>query len=160
MPHIVVACTANICRSPYVEAFLRRELAAHPDDYSWAVSSAGTWAPVERGAARYSIKLAKDRGMDISGHRSRMVSNRIMNLADLVICMTTSHREALTIDFRNNAHKVFLMSEMIGKDFNVVDPYGGPYDGYVDMVQLVERLIIDGLPRIKQLSIRNATTRV
>ena len=159
MPHIVIICTANICRSPYVEAFLRRQLNLRPDEHTWEISSAGTWAPITRSAARYSIQLARERGMDISEHRSRMVSAEIMAEADLLLCMTNSHREALAIEFRDHAHKIFLLSEMVGRNFNVTDPYGGPFDGYVEMVDLVEQLVTKGLPRIKQLSIRSATTR-
>lgn len=159
MPHIVIACTANICRSPYAEAFLRQQLEAYTDD-EWIVSSAGTWAPVERQAARYSMQLAEERGLDLSDHLSRMISAEIMAEADLVICMTTSHREALMIDFRDHRHKVFLLSEMVGKEFNITDPYGGPFDGYVEMVDLVEKLLTEGLPRIVQFAKRNATTRV
>lgn len=159
MPHIVVACTANICRSPYAEAFLRKQLEPYTD-HEWIVSSAGTWAPIERAAARYSARLAKEKGLDLSNHVSRMVSETIMAEADLVLCMTASHREALMIDFRDDAHKVFLLSEMIGKNYDVTDPYGGPLPGYIEMTNLVDKLIVDGLPRIMQLSIRSATTRL
>ncbi|MGB1253978.1 MAG: hypothetical protein ACPG8W_25440 [Candidatus Promineifilaceae bacterium] len=159
MPHIVIACTANICRSPYVEALLRRKLEPF-DEHEWILSSAGTWAPVERSAARYSIRLAKEIGLDLSGHTSRMISAEIMREADLVLCMTSSHREALTIDFRDDKHKVFMLSEMIGRDFDVTDPYGGPLDGYIEMTTLVNQLLTEGLERIVQLSVRSTTTRL
>lgn len=155
MPHILFVCTANICRSPVAEGLLRQRLEAD-GLYSWRVSSAGTWAQLRRGAASTSIQLMAERGIDISGHRAREVTAEMLGDADLILCMEAGHAEALRVEFPEAADRIYLLSEMAGDSQNVEDPYGGPYQGYVKMVDELSYLIDAGLPRIIGLAGRNA----
>jgi len=151
MPHILVICTANICRSPVVEAVLRDRLHKKglPD---WTVSSAGTWAIVSRRASQFSEELMAEQGLDISNHQARMVDADRLKTADLVLCMEKGHVEALKVEFRQHAHKIHLLSQMAGYRYSISDPYGGPMTAYRDMVREVTRLIEAGLPRIIELA--------
>ncbi|WP_159793742.1 arsenate reductase/protein-tyrosine-phosphatase family protein [Puerhibacterium puerhi] len=87
MSQLLCVCTGNICRSPAAEALLRRAL-----DDSVVVSSAGTRglpaAPVHEPMARL---LAAD-GLDVSGFRSRALTARDVQSADLVLTLTAEHR--------------------------------------------------------------------
>ncbi len=151
MAHILIICTANICRSPLVEAILRDRL--HKRGLTdWTVSSAGTWAQFERGPARYSQKIAKRIGLDISGHVARMVSAEIIDSAELTLVMTKSHKEALQVEFPQDRANIYLLSEMIDKNFDIADPYGGPADGYEVMFREVESIIDLGLPKMIELA--------
>lgn len=153
MPHILFVCTANICRSPVAEALLRQKLAAHPDlDDSWTVSSAGAWALVGSPPSLFSQQLLQARGLDISQKRAQMVTRRLLQEADLILCMSAGHVEALRQEFPESAAKLFLLSEMIGLHYSIADPYGGPREGYQAMVDELDRLIIAGLPRIISLA--------
>ncbi len=158
MAHILIVCTANICRSPLVEAILREKL--HANGYhDWTVGSAGTWAEWERPAARYSQKIATRIGLDLSDHIAKMITSEMMRGSDLVLVMTNGHKEGLQIDFKDQAHKVFLMSEMIGRGYNIVDPYGGPPEGYEDMYRDVVRLLDKGFESIISIASENAAAR-
>ena len=159
MPHILVICTANICRSPVVEALLRERLQTHGLD-EWTVSSAGTWAVVERAASRHSAQLMAERGLDISGHQSRMVEESHLQEADLILCMESGHAEALSIEFPAYQDKIYLLSEMIGRQYSIADPYGGPLDDYQRMVQDVETIIDEGWQRIISLAQASRATDV
>ncbi len=151
MAHILIICTANICRSPLVEAMLRRKL-EEAGLADWQVTSAGTWAQFERGAARYSQKIALREGLDISDHMARMVSAEIIDSAELTLVMTKSHKESLQIEFQQDRDKIFLLSEMVGKTYDIADPYGGPDAGYEEMYREVRTIIDLGLPRIIELA--------
>jgi protein-tyrosine-phosphatase len=153
MAHILVICTANICRSPVVEAVLRDRLHKQ-GHHDWQVSSAGTWATQRRGASAYSIDVLYEReGLDINGHLSRGVTAALLAEADLVLCMEAGHAEALRAEFPTHASKVFMLSQMVNnRRFNVSDPYGGPRDGYEQMVTHVTDLVEKGLPRIIELA--------
>jgi protein-tyrosine phosphatase len=151
MTEIIVVCTANICRSPVVEAVLRDRLAAKglPD---WRVQSAGTWAQNGQAASRYSREILAERGLDISGHTSQVITKELLQGADLVLCLETGHAEALRAEFPHHAGKIFLLTEMVGHRYSIADPYGGPRFAYERMIDDVTQLVEDGLPRIIELA--------
>ena len=154
MAQILIICTANICRSPVATGLLKDRLERRGLG-DWTVSSAGTWAIVTRGASRHSVEVMQRNGFDISDHLARMVDAGMVTDADLVLCMEDGHAEALRAEFPEEAHKVFLLSEMIGRQYNISDPYGGPYVEYVHMYAELEELIDNGLDRIVELASTN-----
>lgn len=154
MAHILIVCTANICRSPVAEALLRDRLEKRGLG-EWTVRSAGTWATWERGASQFSIDVMAQAGFDISGHRSRLVDETLLQQADLVLCMETSHVEALKYEFSAYADKIYLLSEMVGQQLSVHDPYGEPLLQYQQMADELTALIDDGLERIIELASNN-----
>jgi protein-tyrosine-phosphatase len=96
MTEILVLCTANVCRSPMAQALLSRELTALGEPA--AVRSAGTLGsgappPPEVVAAMASY------GLDVSGHRSHLVTGDDLARADLVLTMCREHlRDAAVTD--------------------------------------------------------------
>lgn len=158
MPHILFVCTANICRSPVAEAVLRHRLRER-GMADWTVSSAGTWAVQERGAAQNSIQVLAERGMDIRDHRSRMVSDELLEEADLILCMESGHVEALKAEFPEVAHRIHQLSETAGESFSVSDPYRGPLEAYQQMAVTVTDLIDRGLQQIIDLAWTNHQRR-
>lgn len=155
MAHILVVCTANICRSPVAAALLRDRLRQRGLG-DWRVSSAGTWAMERRPASRFSVEVMGKQGYDIADHRARMVDERQLVAADLALTMEDGHAEALRHEFPAQAHKVYLLTEMIGRTYNIADPYGGPIEGYQDMVAELTQVIDAGLERIIALAQQNA----
>lgn len=151
MSRILIVCTANICRSPVVTALLQRRLheAGHAN---WVVASAGTWATVSRGAARYSIQLMDEQGIDISQHQARMVDEQLIAQADLILCMELGHVEALQVEFPAHRQRIYALSEMIGKRYNIADPYGGNLNDYRVMVEEVTKILDAGFERIVALA--------
>src|SRR5207244_3888771 len=89
---------------------------------------------------------------DLSSHRSRRVDHKMAEAADLLLCMTRSQREALQVEFPDVAGRIHLLSAMAGPAFDVLDPYGGPHQGYVDMVAEIKQLVEAGGPRIVALA--------
>lgn len=149
--HILVICTANICRSPVAEAVLRQRL-QEQGLAGWTVSSAGTWAESERSAATHSIQIMAEKGVDLRPHRSRIVTEEMLAEVDLVLCMEIGHVEALHAEFPAHSRKIYLLSEMVGQRYSVSDPYGGPLQEYQRMVKELTNLIDKGLPRIITLA--------
>jgi protein-tyrosine-phosphatase len=158
MANILIVCTANICRSPVAAALLRDRLRRR-NLAGWQVSSAGTWAVAPRGASRYSVELMERAGLDITGHRSQMVEERHLAQANLILTMEIGHAEALRAEFPNYAHKVHMLTEMIGHSFNIADPYGGPLEEYERMVASLSEVIDGGMERIISLAQQNANGR-
>jgi protein-tyrosine-phosphatase len=152
---ILVVCTANICRSPVAAALLRDRLRQR-GLHQWRVGSAGTWAVVVRPASRHSVSVMSRHGHDISGHRAAMISEAYLREADLVLTMEIGHAEALRAEFPAQAHKVYLLTEMIGRSYDVADPYGGPLEEYERMYDDLSEIIDEGLDRIIALASQNA----
>jgi protein-tyrosine phosphatase len=155
MTHILIICTANICRSPVAEALLRDRLRKRELE-EWSVSSAGTWALEKRSASENSVKVMSEYGLDITEHEAQMVEGQHMRDADLVLCMESGHAEALRAEFPDQAHKVYLISEMVGKSYSVHDPYGEPLFSYQHMAAELAGIIDGGMDRIVKLAEENS----
>ena len=149
MAQILIVCTGNICRSPVGEALLRDRLQKRGLS-DWLVESAGTWAQVKRGASQYSVEIMAEQGFDITDHQAEMIERSHMENSDLVLCMESGHMEALKTEFPAYASKVHLLSEMVGRNYSISDPYGQSKNTYYRMVDDLAGIIDDGLDNIIQ----------
>ncbi len=159
MARILLICTANICRSPVAAALLRDRLRRR-GLADWQVGSAGTWAMVSRPASQFSVDVMGRHGYNITDHRATMVEERHLREADLALTMEEGHAEALRAEFPAQAHKVYLLTEMVGLPYNIADPYGGPAEGYQEMFEELSRVIDGGLDRIITLAQGNYELRI
>lgn len=155
MAHILVVCTANICRSPVAAALIEDRL--QKKGYTnWTVSSAGTWAMRSRGASQNSLTVMAQYGFDISDHRARMVEESFLREADLALCMEEGHVEALKVEFPVEAYKVYALAAMAGPTYSIDDPYGGSLVEYQKMAAELASLIDRGIDRIIELAETNS----
>ena len=104
---VLFVCTANICRSPFMELTARR-LAG--EGAALRLSSAGThgWdsKPMD---ATMSEALAE--GIDASAFRSRRVTREILQEADLVLTAEAAHRSYILQDHPGMFRKVFSLGQ-------------------------------------------------
>ena len=150
MHSVLMVCTANICRSPMAEGLLRARLGEAARD--WRIDSAGTWAIDGEQAAPRAIKVLKGRGIDLSAHRSRVVDPNMLSQVRLVLVMEKGHKEALQVEFPRYASKVFLLSEMVGENFEIKDPIGRSNADFEKTAQELDDILERGLETIAQLS--------
>ncbi len=147
MPAVLFVCTANQCRSPMAEAMFRRLLEEHGLT-GWRVESAGTWTQDGIPATNFAQEAMRARGLDISAHRSREVSADLLRQFDLILTMEEGHKEALRFEFPDVADRVFLLSEMADKAFEIEDPVGKPLEEYRRTADEIHALLKAGLDRI------------
>lgn len=108
---ILFVCTGNVCRSPMAER-LTIAYSTRLRIRDLTVSSAGTRAvvgcPVEPNAARVLERL----GGDPSGFAARQVTPAIAANADLVLSMTTAHRDDVLKLAPHQLHRTFTLREV------------------------------------------------
>lgn len=107
---VLVVCTGNVCRSPMAEAMLRARLAAR--GVAAEVASAGT-ATVDRPASDEVLELLAARGLDGSGHRSRLVEPGVVHDADLVLAMARRHVRDVTLVDPAVFGRTFTLKELV-----------------------------------------------
>jgi protein-tyrosine-phosphatase len=88
---IVFVCTGNTCRSPLAEVLARARYAELPLIFA----SAGTDAAAGQPASAEARAIARERGLDLEGHRSAPVDARAVADAAWVIGMTRMHAAVL-----------------------------------------------------------------
>jgi protein-tyrosine-phosphatase len=152
MKSLIFVCTANICRSPIAERLLRAKIPAYgSEECDWRVESAGTWALEGEPAARMAQKLLSAHGIDLSDHRSRQVTRELLNQFNLILVMENGHKEAMRIEFPEIAPKTYLLYEMIGLRYEVIDPIGGSTRDFEDTIREIENILTQGFEKISTL---------
>ena len=146
--HILVVCTANICRSPMAAALLQHALAAQPEPLrSLKVISASVAGGSGDSVSANSVTAMKKVGIDISGHRSQPVTDELVDHAALVLGMTESHRAMLLSHRASDPDHIYLFREFLPPpaDIEIGDPYGGPLKFYEsardEMVEALPSLV-------------------
>ena len=150
MHSILFVCTANQCRSPMAEGLLRLRVGI--DNPDWQIASAGTWANDGTPASRNSVLVLKELGYDLETHRSRSINKELVDSHRLVLVMERGHKEAMRIEFPQAAGRIFLLSEMIDKVFDIDDPVGSPLADYQATAREIDLILEQGFDRIDQLS--------
>ncbi|MFI5355844.1 MAG: low molecular weight protein arginine phosphatase [Opitutales bacterium] len=130
--HILVVCTANICRSPMGAALLRHALAAQPEPWrSLPVVSAGIYARDGEPVSENSVVALRKVGIDIAGQVSQPVTQALLDDALMVLVMTESHRALLLVQAEPPPAHLYLFREFLPlEDKEISDPYGGPLKVY------------------------------
>ncbi|WP_281290292.1 hypothetical protein [Leucobacter komagatae] len=85
-------CTANLCRSPYMEARLREQLRS-VTSAPLAVGSAGTRARAGEGMASETLGLLTERGVPVAGEfQARQLTTAIVADSDLLLTASREQR--------------------------------------------------------------------
>lgn len=144
---IVVACTANICRSPMAEALLRHALNAEPPPLrDLRVVSAGVAARDGDTVSANSVQTLRKVGLDIANHRSQALTAEMLNEALAVFVMTETHRQIMQAMFAPIPRNIHLLREFMPRDADkqIGDPYGGSLQEY----EATRDEIVEAIPSV------------
>jgi protein-tyrosine-phosphatase len=131
---------------------MRQKIQREPDAAQWRIASAGTWTNDRLLASENSRLAMLARKLDISKHRSKCITAKIMQEYDLILTMERGHKEALHAEFPEQARNTFMLSEMVGGRFDIEDPYGSTLDDYQKTADDLDRLLDEGYEYIVRLA--------
>ncbi|MGI6567555.1 MAG: low molecular weight protein arginine phosphatase [Limnochordia bacterium] len=122
---VLFVCTGNTCRSPMAEAIFR-QLATGKAGENWQVSSAGIHAVTGSPATSEAMAALSELGLEISGHSARLLTEDLLEDADLILTMTAGHKQRIQLQFPAAADRVFTVKEFAGEvgNLDIPDPYG------------------------------------
>jgi len=119
--HVLVVCTANVCRSPVAERLLQREWAAA--GIPVRVQSAGSLGG-RNNVHGYTVEAARFARIDLTDHRSRPLTTEMIATegADLVIGMAREHlRAAISLE-PSCWPRAFTMRELVRRTGELPTP--------------------------------------
>jgi protein-tyrosine phosphatase len=139
----LVVCSGNTCRSPMGEALLKRLLAEklgcreeELPKKGYHVESAGTGTYGGAPASPEAVEVLKERGIDLSGHRSQPLTLEQVNRADYVFAMTRRQAENVRAMAGNVEHRVHPVDEG-----DIEDPIGGTRHDYEECANRIEQAL-------------------
>ena len=137
------------------QALLQHALRAQDEPLkSIKVISGGVAARLGEVVSENSVFALKKVGIDLSKHTSQPLTQKLVDEALAIFCMTESHRAMIQLSFDPPPKNLFLFREFMPKpaDPEIPDPYGGPLKLYEaardEMVEAIPS-IIDFLKKLK-----------
>jgi protein-tyrosine-phosphatase len=141
------------------EVLFRQEVARRGETRQWQIHSAGTWAEPGLPATQFSQTVMARRQIDLAEHRSQPVDDELLRAADVILVMTHNHQEALQAEFPEIGRRVYLLSQLVDRSFDIEDPYGGSLDDYEVCADDIQNILTDGWTRLVELTERGISTQ-
>lgn len=148
MKNIMFVCTGNICRSAMAHGYMQYKINNEYDKNNFLISSCGTHAINGEKSTNNAILAMKEYSVDLSNHRSTNVRDIDIENYDLILCMTTQHKENIIYLYPKLKGKVYTLKEYVDNNDeykNIDDPWGFDINVYKDcakeIVDNVDKLI-------------------
>ena len=137
-------CHGNVCRSPFAAAVFAR---AVRDTLGAAVtvSSAGFVGPGRQPPAT-ALDAARRRGIDMTDHRSALITPQALNAADLVVVMAAEQSHALVRTLGSARPTMVVLGDLDPQPIvrrTIRDPWGGDGAVFDESYARVERCVAD-----------------
>lgn len=135
MPSVLFVCTANRFRSPLAAAIFEQALDKEEKERKspWPIGSAADWDVSSAGlcAARLQpvlpdvLVMARQLGIDLSGHRSRRIEDLTLSNFDLILVMQEDQKKALQNDYPELSERIYMLSQVVEyANYDFPDTYG------------------------------------
>jgi len=104
---VLVVCHGNICRSPFAAALLAADLAPA----GVRVDSAGFIVPNRR-CPPEAVTVAARRGVDLSAHRSNLLTADLVRTADLIVVTDPAQGRAIRDRFGRLPRDILVLGDV------------------------------------------------
>lgn len=136
---LLFVCTGNTCRSP-LAAEIARRIAAERGVSDTVITSAGTSAWEGSPASDGALLVGLERELDLSAHRSQLLTRALIDNHDLIFAMGPHHLER--IEALGGEGKAFLLADFASHGAShrpISDPMGSDLDVYRATYEELER---------------------
>jgi len=110
------------------------------------IRSAGIDAPYKQPPPSEALALMRERGIDLSQHRSHRLSRDLVREFPIILTMETNQTACLEDRWPFLCGRVYRLGHFGG--FDVPDPYGRGRRAYEETLQLIEQGIDDWMARL------------
>jgi protein-tyrosine-phosphatase len=136
---ILFVCSGNTCRSPLAEGIASKTFSNTSD---LKVSSAGTSALDGLPASSLAVEVAKKNSIDLSSHMARLLSRTLVKEADLIVTMSSKHRETVgVIEPSALAYTCVVTDFCDEEEGDIVDPIGMGMVAYEATYSMIEKCV-------------------
>jgi protein-tyrosine phosphatase len=136
---VLVVCHGNICRSPFAAALLRRSLSQNA---VW-VDSAGFIGPGRPSPAE-AVAAAAHYRVDLSTHRSDLLTADRAHAADLIVVMDAAQRREICDRFGRTVRDVLVLGDLDPQAIDtrtIRDPVNQPRAVFEEAYARIERCV-------------------
>ncbi|WP_303864690.1 low molecular weight protein arginine phosphatase [Alkalibaculum bacchi] len=155
MKMILFVCTGNTCRSSMAEGIMKDLL----KDKDIIIKSAGTDVFFSEPANQKAIDIMSQMDVDIKNHLSQMLTEELIEEADLILTMTHYHTDNVIRKYAKAIEKTFTLKEYLSlllekkgrtqdpdyqlniDQMSLADPYGQSIDVYRDTAKEIKRIL-------------------
>ncbi len=131
---VLFVCSGNINRSAMAEGILKAMLVRTRYKDYFHIHSAGTLNLPPTPAHEYTLQVTAENNIDLSKHRSKYLTEHVLENSDLVIVMAMDHKYYIERKYPQFAEKVVLLKEWHRRNKlhvpSIADPMGCDLDFY------------------------------
>jgi protein-tyrosine-phosphatase len=147
MKRVLFVCSGNTCRSP-LAAGIFNKLARNERVRDVRAESAGTTAMDGMRATPQAVSVAAKDGVNLNRHRSRHISDAVIDSADLVLTMTG--RQWYDVTGHTDRDSVLKLADIDpeGDGEDIEDPFGGSLEEYQKVYDHIMGILTRSMPVI------------
>lgn len=124
--NILFVCKGNICRSPFAERYSKLAI-----PHVQRVESSGYFPKRNRPSPDNAQAAASEFDIDLSLHRSSVLTQDATDHADVILVFDEENREQIRSNFSRVKAKTFLLGTLLDEaDSEITDPYGGSVEDF------------------------------
>lgn len=137
--------------APLLKKLLQAEWGEEPVQKSFRILSAGVGALTGAPASKEAEETLREEGLDLSRHRAQRLEKTLLEQADLVLTMTSAHKDLLLRMYPEAKEKVFTLLEYGsgGKQGDIPDPFGQGIEVYQQCAAIIKEALQAIMPKLK-----------